>query len=140
MCGVSDVGLFVGSTPVKQVYVGNTPVTAVYVGSQKVWPTIEVHEVTLTNVSGSGAVHPLLTVTVPAGETWNVRIQGTVTKASNVSSSQPFFRIGTAESGKYGPGAAVDFSGTVTAANSAIALVANGYSATSFVGTVTIEK
>ena len=70
-----------------------------------------------------------------------MRIQGTVTKAAYSSSDQPFFRIGTANSGRYGQGAAVDFSGTVTAANSTIAMVANHPLAfTSFTGTVTIEK
>ena len=103
-------------------------------------PTAEVYEVTLTNVSGGGTVHPLVSVTVPAGETWSVRIQGTVTKASGIDVLQPFFRIGTANSGKYGPGAAVDFSGTVTSANSTIALVGNDATGTSFTGTVTIEK
>ena len=130
----------VGNLPVKQVYVGSTPVTAVYVGAEKVWPTSEVHEVSLTNVLGSGTIHPLLTVTVPAGGTWSVRIQGTVTKASTAAVYQPHFRIGVTNSGKYGSGAAVDFSGTVTAANSTIALVTNSSVAASFTGTVTIEK
>lgn len=134
------MALTVGGTPVKSVYVGSTPVTAVYVGSEKIWPTIEVHEVSLTDVVGSGTIHRLLTVTVPAGETWSVRIQGTVTEAHNIASWQPRFRIGTTDSGTYGKGAAVDFSGTVTAANSTIALVANAYTGTSFTGTVTIEK
>ena len=104
------------------------------------WPTAEVHEVSLTDVTGSGTVHPLVSVTVPAGETRNVRIQGTITKGTHVGPAQPFFRIGDADSGRYGPGAAVDFSGTVTAANSTIALVTNGTLEISFTGTVTIEK
>lgn len=41
------MALTVGGTPVKSVYVGSTPVKAVYVGSQKVWPTIEVVQITL---------------------------------------------------------------------------------------------
>ena len=101
---------------------------------------VDVHNVSLTNVLGSGTIHPLLTVTVPAGETWQVRIQGTVTKASTAAVYQPHFRIGVTNSGKYGSGAAVDFSGTVTAANSTIALVTNSSVAASFTGTVTIEK
>lgn len=125
----------------KAVYVGSTPVTAVYVGAEKIWPTSEVHEVTLTNVTGPGAVHPLLTVTVPAGETWSVRIQGTMTKATVGSFGRPIFRIGVTDSGTYRKGAAVDFSGTVTAANSAIALVTQDpVRPSSFTGTVTIEK
>lgn len=109
-------------------------------GAKKVWPTSEVYEVSLTNVRGSGTVHPLLTVTVPAGETWSVRIQGTVTTAPINTSSQPYFRIGVTDSEKYGQDAAVDFSGTVTAANSTIALVTSTLSGSGFTGTVTIEK
>ena len=106
------------------------------------WPT-EVHEVSLTDVVGSGTVHPLLTVTVPAGETWSVRIQGTITKASSAEFRQPEVRIGDATFGPYGTGEAVDCSGTVTSADTTIAIVTNadkGSFAVSFVGTVTIEK
>lgn len=127
----------------KQVYVGSTPVTAVYVSAEKVWPTIEVHEVALTDVRGRDTIHPLLTVTVPAGETWSVRIQGTVTKAGSLSSSLPYFRIGSTDSGTYAQGASVDVSGSVTAANSSIGMVTKLDSASataSFAGTVTIEK
>ena len=134
------MGLFVGNLPVTAVYVGSTPVTAVYVGAEKIWPTIEVHEVALTGVTGYHTAHPLLTVTVPAGETWSVRIQGTVTKSEASTSSQPFFRIGVTDSGAYRQGAVVDFSGTVTAANSTIAMVTNAFTGASFSGTVTIEK
>ena len=134
------MGLNVGNVPVKQVYVGSTPVTAVYVGAKKVWPTSEVHEVSLTIPVGGGGVHPLVSVTVPAGETWSVRIQGTVTKADSNPRYRPFFRIGATDSGSYGPGAAVDLSGTVTAANRTIAMVVNDLLGSSFTGTVTIEK
>ena len=130
----------VGNLPVKQVYVGSTPVKAVYVGAQKVWPTSEVYEVSLDNVTGNDTVHPLLSVTVPAGETWQVRIQGTMTKSISASAYQPLFRIGTADSGPYGPGAAVDFSGVVTSTATTIAMVTRSNLNTSFVGTVTIEK
>ena len=44
---MSGVGLNVGDAPVTAVYVGSTPVTAVYVGAEKVWPTIEVVQITL---------------------------------------------------------------------------------------------
>ena len=107
------------------------------------WPTAEVHEVSLTDVQGNGTVHPLVSVTVPAGETWSVRIQGTVTKSGNLPFTHPTFRIGSTDSGAYGQGSAVDFSGTVTAANSSIGMVTKSGSASSvasFVGTVTIEK
>ena len=137
------MGLHVGNMPVKQVYVGSTPVTAVYVGAKKVWPTSEVHEVSLTDVHGNGTVHPLLTVTVPAGETWSVRIQGTITKASSAEFRQPEVRIGDATFGPYGQGDEVDCSGTVTSADTTIAIVTNADKVSfdaSFVGTVTIEK
>ena len=127
----------------KQVYVGSTPVTAVYVGAEKVWPTSEVYEVSLTDVNGRNVVYPLLTVTVPAGETWSVRIQGTVTKAPAYAGYRPQVRIGGAVFGRYAAGETVDVSGTVTSANTAIAIVtgATGNSnVVSFVGTVTIEK
>lgn len=110
-----------------------------YTADGQPWPLVEVHEVSLTDVTGSGTAHPLLTVTVPAGETWRVRIQGTMTRSSNVSSYSPFFRIGTADSGTYKQDAVVDFSGTVNAANSTIAMV-TGMVSGSFTGTVTIEK
>ena len=125
------------------MYVGSTPVASVYVGAKKVWPTSEVHEVSLTDVYGSGTVHPLLTVTVPAGGTWSVRIQGTVTKSSSAEFRQPEVRIGDATFGPYGTGEAVDCSGTVTSADTTIAIVTNADKssfAASFVGTVTIEK
>ena len=137
------MGLHVGNMPVKQVYVGSTPVTSVYVGAEKVWPTSEVHEVSLTDVYGNDTVHPLLTVTVPAGETWSVRIQGTMTKSSSAEFRQPEVRIGDATFGPYGQGEEVDCSGTVTSADTTIAIVTNadkGSFAASFVGTVTIEK
>ena len=117
--------------------------TAVYVGAKKVWPTSEVHEVSLTDVYGNGTVHPLLSVTVPAGETWSVRIQGTMTKASNTSSNQPLANIGGAIFGPYARGGTVDVSGTVTRADTTIAIVTQAgasFNSASFVGTVTIEK
>ena len=137
------MGLNVGDLPVKQVCVGSTPVTAVYVGSQKVWPTSEVHEVSLTDVYGNDTVHPLLTITVPAGETWSVRIQGTMTKAGSLSNYQPQVSIGGAIFGPYAEGGIVDVSGTVTSADTTIAILTRSRgsgNAASFVGTVTIEK
>jgi|LSQX01.1.fsa_nt_gb hypothetical protein len=131
--GVSPQDLILDGQSVS-LYVGGSPPV-------KIWPTTEVHEVTLTDVLGFNTVHPLLIVTVPAGETWQVRIQGTMTKAGGVSSIQPLFRIGVTDSGTYAQGAAVDFSGTVTAASSTIALVSNdAFTGSSFTGTVTIEK
>ena len=137
------MGLHVGNMPVKQVYVGSTPVTEVYVGAKKVWPTSEVHEVSLTDVYGNNTVHPLLTVTVPVGETWSVRIQGTMTKTSSAEFRQPEVRIGDATFGPYAEGGTVDVSSTVTSADTTIAIVTNADKvsfAVSFVGTVTIEK
>ena len=137
------MGLNIGNLPVKQVYVGSTPVTAVYVGAEKVWPMSEVHEVSLTDVRGDDTLHPLLTVTVPAGETWSVRIQGTMTKAGNSEFRQPEVRIGEATFGPYAQGAAVDCSGAVTSDNTTIAIFTRSTisaNSVSFVGTVTIGK
>ena len=127
----------------KKVYVGSTPVKEVYVGAEKIWPTSEVYEVSLTDVNGRDVVYPLLTVTVPAGETWSVRIQGTVTKAPAYSGYRPQVRIGGASFGPYSKGETVDVSGTVTSANTTIAIVTQAgasFNSVSFVGTVTIEK
>lgn len=136
------MALTVGGTPVKSVYVGSTPVKAVYVGPQKVWPTIEVHEVSLTGVAGSNVAHALTTLTIPEGQTWQVRVQGQITEASNITTYFPFFRIGTVDGAKRGVGA-VDVSGTVTSTAPSIALVttaAGSLAAVTFTGTVTIEK
>ena len=139
------MGLHVGNLPVKQVYVGSTPVTAVYVGAQKVWPTSEVHEVTLTDVTGTNRFHPLLTVAVPAGETWTVTVQGTISTLIDRTTRQPQIVIGSTTSGYYGDGAVVSMTGTVTSESPDIGVRTNGGSAlpewgVSFTGTVTIEK
>lgn len=124
-----------------RVGVGGSAVTPsrvmVGTGSEavKIWPLVEVHEV---SVSGTGT-RPLVTVTVPAGETWTVRVQGTVTQAAGWSSGQPTVRIGSRTSGRYSQGAAVDFSGTITSSNATIALAGSTFTF-AFVGTVTIEK
>ena len=89
------MGLHVGDMPVKQVHVGSTTVTAVYVGAEKVWPTSEVHEVSLTDVMGTNTLHPLLTVTVPAGETWKVTVQGTFSHPIDRESRQPQIVVGS---------------------------------------------
>ena len=140
---MSGVGLNVGDLPAKQVYVGSTPVTAVYVGAQKVWPTIEVYEVSFSGEYGSGKLVPLVSVTVPAGEVWDVRVQGQFTQTTTWSANHPEIRIGPAISRKYAQGEVVDFSGTVSSSDSTIAAIVNRNrenDATDFVGTVTIEK
>lgn len=137
------MGLHVGNMPVKEVYVGSTPVTAVYVGAEKVWPTIEVYEVSFSGEYGSGKLVPLVSVTIPAGEVWVVRVQGAFTRATTFVSLQPQIRIGTATSKAYAQNEAVDFSGTVSSLDSTIAAVMNRSNkgdSTDFVGTVTIEK
>ena len=106
------------------------------------WPA-EVHEVSLTDARGNNTIHPLLTVTVPAGETWSVRIQGIMTKAADWPEARPLVRIGAATFGPYEEGGTVDVSGTVTSADTTIAIVtrsAGSANVASFVGTVTIEK
>lgn len=119
-----------------ELYLGDQPVL-----TYEVLPSEEVHQVSLTNVRGSGTVHPLVSVTVPAGEVWDVQIEGTVTKASTVSSAWPQFRIGSSTSAKFGTGASVNFSGTVSSTNATIAMVTNtNFEDSSFTGTVTIRK
>lgn len=116
----------------------------VYVGAEKIWPTEEVYQVTLTDRAGQGTVHPLVSVTVPAGEVWDVQIQGTVTKSPGFDLYNPAFRIGSSTSARFGTNAAINFSGTVSSANATIAMVTNapayGPSQASFTGTVTIRK
>ena len=116
----------------------------VYVGAEKIWPTAEVHNVSLGNKSGNAA-HSLVTVTVPAGQTWSVRVQGTM--QSSVQgygyNLDPQIRIGSSTSTGYKNNAAVDYSGTISASNSTIALVTrhDAWMGTAgFTGTVTIEK
>ena len=139
------MGLNVGNAPAKQVYVGSTPVTAVYVGAKKVWPTSEVYEVTLTDVTGTDTFHPLLTVAVPAGETWKVTVQGTISTPITRTDRQPRIVIGSASSVPYGNGAVLSMTGTVTSESPAIGVRTNGAGpisnwGVSFTGTVTIEK
>lgn len=114
----------------------------VWVGDEKIWPTEEVYQVTLTDVSGEGTVHPLVSVTVPAGQVWDVQIQGTVTKAPGFDMYNPSFRIGSATSARMPQGATVNFPGTVSSSNATIAMVTNMtlFSPASFTGTVTIRK
>ena len=113
----------------------------VWVGGEKIWPSEEVYQVSLTSVSGNGTVHPLVSVTVPAGQVWDVQIQGTVTNAPSGGSARPQFRIGSSTSGSFGAGASVNFSGTVSSTNATIAMVTNiAFVGSSFTGTVTIRK
>ena len=131
--------------PVKQVYVGSAPVASVYVGAEKIWPTSEVYEVSLTDVMGSNTLHPLLAVTVAAGETWKVTVQGTISTPIDRESRQPQIVIGSATSGHYGDGAVVSMTGTVTSESPDIGVRTNGVGSVStwgvsFTGTVTIEK
>lgn len=139
------MGLNIGNVPVKQVYVGSTQVTAVYVGAEKVWPTSEVHEVSLTDALGTNTFHPLLTVTVPAGETWTVTVQGTISTPITRTDRQPRIVIGSESFGPYGEGAAVNVTGTVTSGSRNIGVRTNAagdapFWGVSFSGTVTIEK
>jgi hypothetical protein len=131
----------IGGPGISSMFVGSSAVTAVYLGAEKIWPSEEVYQVSLTSVSGNGTVHPLVSVTVPAGQVWDVQIQGTVTAAPSGGSARPKFRIGSSTSGSFGAGASVNFSGTVSSTNATIAMVTNIlYVGSSFTGTVTIRK
>lgn len=101
---------------------------------------IDVYQVALTDKRGAGTLHPMVSVTVPAGQTWHVHITGTVTKASSMS-SRPQIQIGGTLSDLLSKGATVDLSGTITSTSPTIALRTNsGFTDSSFTGTVTIEK
>src|SRR5699024_12249488 len=97
------MGLHVGNMQVKEVYVGSTPVKEVYVGAQKVWPTSEVYEISMTELLGTGVYHSMLDVTVPAGETWTVTVQGTISLPTNRDNRQPKIVIGSIAFGPFGP-------------------------------------
>ena len=104
--------------------------------------TVLTHQVSLTGVVGTNVAHALTTLTIPKGQTWQVRIQGQITEASGVAAHQPFFRIGAVDGAKRGIGA-VDVSGTVTSTAPRVALVtasAGSLAKASFTGTVTIAK
>lgn len=139
------MGLHVGNMPVKEVYVGSTPVREVYVGAQKVWPTSEVYEISMTGLMGTGTYHSLLDVAVPAGETWTVTVQGTISIPTDRRSRQPQIIIGSESFGPFGKVAEVNVTGAVTSASQRIGVQTNaeGYASswgTDFTGTVTIEK
>lgn len=105
-------------------------------------PPDGVHQVSVTDARGSNVIWPLVSAIPRAGETWNVRIQGTITKATSISGRQPEVKIGGETFGPFWQGDTVDCSGTVTSANNTIAIhtvVNSSGSQVSFVGTVTIE-
>lgn len=131
----------IGGSGISSMFVGSSAVSALYLGAEKIWPTEEVYQVSLTGKTGQGTVHPLVSVTVPAGQVWDVQIQGTVTASPGYDPYNPNFRIGSSNSARFATGASVNFSGTVSSANATIAMVTNiGYGATTFTGTVTIRK
>ena len=104
--------------------------------------TVLTHQMSLTEVVGTNVAHTLTTLAIPEGQTWQVRIQGQITKASSTTTYFPFFRIGTVDGAKRGVGA-VDVSGTVTSTAPSIALVTTStgsLAAVTFTGTVTITK
>src|SRR5699024_9982809 len=129
----------------KEVYVGSTPVKEVYVGAQKVWPTSEVYEISKTELLGTGVYHSMLDVTVPAGETWTDTVQGTISIPTNTDNRQPKIIIGSKAFGRFVPTVEVNVTGTVTSKSQRIAIWTNasGFASswgTDFTGTVTIEK
>ena len=139
------MGLHVGNMQVKEVYVGSTPVKEMYVGAQKVWPTSEVYEISMTELTGTGEYHSMLDVTVPAGETWTVTVQGTISIPTSRENRQPKIVIGSKSFGPFGPTVEVNVTGTVTSKSQRIAIWTNaaGFASswgTDFTGTVTIEK
>lgn len=139
------MGLHVGNMQVKEVYVGSTPVKEVYVGAQKVWPTSEVYEISMVDIMGTNTYHTMLDVTVPAGETWTVTVQGTISIPTTRENRQPQVVIGSESFGPFGPTVEVSVTGTVTSDSPRIGIrtYASGFASswgTTFIGTVTIEK
>ena len=139
------MGLHVGNMQVKEVCVGSTPVKEVYVGAQKVWPTSEVYKISVEGLLGTNTYHSLLDVTVPAGETWTVTVQGTISIPTDRENRQPQIVIGSKSFGPFGPTVEVNVTGTVTPGSQRIGIrtYASGFASswgTDFTGTVTIEK
>lgn len=120
-----------------ELYLGDQPIL-----TYEVPPSEEVYQVSLTQVVGLNTNHSLVSVTVPAGETWNVRVQGTHDRSGAGSTRWPQFVIGSTVSNQL-QGPNIDLSGTITAGNSTIALRTKGTATTyrtNFTGTVTISK
>lgn len=94
---------------------------------------------TLTSVSGNGTAHPLVPINVPAGETWAVSVQGTLT-STNYLGAAPSVRIGgQSNTVTFGsPTTSVNRTGTVSSGQG-VALVSAGTARYDFVGTVTID-
>lgn len=133
--GVSAHDLILDGSSVSLYAGGNPPV--------KLWPTSEVHEVSFSGEYGRGKLVPLVSVTIPAGEVWAVRVQGQFTRTTGWANQKPQIRIGPAASRQYDQGEVVDFSGTVSSSDSTIAAIINRNNLadpTDFTGTVTIEK
>lgn len=135
---------------VTELYLGDRR-AELYLGSHPVLtydepddgPTIEVHEVTLTNKRGSGTLHPMVEVTPPAGQTWDVQVTGTMTKAYGSGTSRPRIQIGGTTSAYFSQGATVDITGTITSSSATIALRTSTNTSgreASFTGTVTITR
>src|SRR5699024_12608536 len=92
-----------------------------------------------------GLYFSMLDVTVPAGETWTVTVQGTISISTNRDNRQPKIVIGSKAFGPFGPPVEVNVTGTVTSKSQSIAIWTNasGFASswgTDFTGTVTIEK
>ena len=119
-------------------------VKEVYLGADLIWksgPTIEVHEVSRSDMYGSGTFHSLITLSPPPGEVWQVKVEGRMS-GNIVSPFFPRLRVGSGQSGNLSSGS-VAYSGEVTSADSRVGVVTASQwqnQAANFAGTVTVTK
>lgn len=106
-------------------------------------PDQEVRQVAVTGALGNGTVHSLTNINVPAGQTWEVAIQGTVTNGTTGTNNAPRFNIGGVISDRFPQGSAINLTGTITANDPTVGVVTSSTAsntAVDFSGTVTITK
>ena len=118
------------------------PVSEVYLGADLVWksgPTVDVYDVSVIGAKGANTFHPLINLTPPPGETWEITLEGTVTEAGRFAYEQPRFRIGNLDTDSF-PVGQVRLSGQITSTARQIGVVSpfNPNQAVGFAGTVTV--
>ena len=120
-------------------------VKEVYLGADLIWksePTIEVHEVSLSDMYGRDTFHPFITLSPPPGAVWQVEIEGSISGTIHPS-IPPYLRVGSGRSGALSRAGAVSYSGEVTSADSRVGMdttIQYELNAATFVGTVTVTK
>ena len=100
---------------------------------------LEAIPVSKGRMTGAGAVHNLMTVTVPAGERRLVLVDGTMTHGETLANYSPHLQVGSISTAGFKSGPAT--AGAVVTADTAISVVTNHYSGSrtvEFTGTVYI--